>query len=110
MFLDVLPLVESVARDLNKLITWRGKMKAILLTLITVTLSLPSGPVAKSTLLVTPFSPLGPASLAPNALFSGYKPTGLGIATETNTATVCVFCYKSKIYDTAAFNLCIIVE
>lgn len=34
---------------------------------------------------MTPFSPLGPASLAPNALFSGYKPTGLGIATETKS-------------------------
>ena len=41
---------------------------------------LPSGPAVSCTLLRTPFSLLGPASLAPKALFSGYKPTGLGIA------------------------------
>lgn len=40
----------------------------------------PSGPLASSTLLRTPFSWLGPASFEPNALLSGYKPTGLGIA------------------------------
>lgn len=45
--------------------------------------NLPSGPVAGSTLLRTPFSLLGPASLPPNALFNGYKPTGLGMAENT---------------------------
>ena len=54
-----------------------------------ILLVLPLGPVERSTLLSTPFSLLGPASLPPKALFSGYKPTGLGIAKrekETNVS------------------------
>ena len=49
---------------------------------------LPSGPVPRSTLLSTPFSWLGPASFAPKALLSGYKPTGLGIAAKISSTKI----------------------